>query len=113
MAQRFEDILVWQKARELSNDVYRAFINCKDYSFCDQIKRAAVSVMNNIAEGTERASDKELRQYLFIAKGSCGEVRSMLILAKDQNYITREDFALLYDRAEQISKMLAGFIKKL
>jgi four helix bundle protein len=113
VAQRFEDIIVWQKARELSNDVYRAFYNCKDYAFCDQIRRASVSVMNNIAEGSERSTDKEFRQFLYIAKGSCGEVRSMLILAQDQEYITADAYALLGNRAEQISKMLAGFIKKL
>jgi four helix bundle protein len=91
LAQRFEEIIVWQKARTLSNDVYRAFFNCKDYSFCDQIKRAAVSVMNNIAEGSERASDKEFKQFLYIAKGSCGEVRSMLVLAQDLGYISNVD----------------------
>jgi four helix bundle protein len=110
---RFEDIHVWQKARELSNGVYTEFVACKDYGFCDQIKRASVSVMNNIAEGFERASDKELRQFLYIAKGSCGEVRSMLILAQDLNYLAKSQAELLTKQAEEVSKMLAGFIKKL
>jgi four helix bundle protein len=113
MATRFEDIKAWQKARELNTNLFASFKFCKDYSFCDQIKRAGVSIMNNIAEGYERASDKELRQYLYIAKGSCGEVRSMLILAADFGYISAEQQASLNEQAEEISKMLAGFIKKL
>ena len=91
MANRFEDILVWQEARTLCNEVYRAFSLCRDFAFRDQIQRAVVSVMNNIAEGTERASDKELRQFLYIAKGSCGEVRSMTYLALDQDYVSATD----------------------
>ncbi len=110
---RFEDIVVWEKARELCNEVYRAFSVCKDFAFRDQIQRAAVSVMNNIAEGAERATDKELRQFLHIAKGSCGEVRSMLFLASDLKYIQEAEFTQLFERSEEISKMLAGFIKKL
>lgn len=113
MATRFEDIKVWQKTRELNNNLFASFKLCKDYSFCDQIRRAGVSVMNNIAEGYERQSDKELRQFLFIAKGSCGEVRSMLILAADFGYITKAQHEVLQSQAEEISKMLSGFIKKL
>ncbi len=113
MASRFEDILAWQKARESSKHIYHAFSGCKDFSFCDQLKRASVSVMNNIAEGFERNTDKELRQFLYIAKGSCGEVRSMLILAQDLGHLTPENAEPLMEEAEQISKMLAGFIKKL
>lgn len=113
MAQRFEDKLVWQKARELSNSIYRAFNSCNDRSLKDQIRRASVSVMNNIAEGFERSTDKELRQYLYIAKGSCGEVRSMLILSGDLGYLDTLHAGHLIDEAEQLSKMLSGFIKKL
>lgn len=69
--------------------------------------------MNNIAEGSERSTDKEFKQFLYIAKGSCGEVRSMLFLAQDQGYIKPEAYTLLFAQAEEISKMLAGFIKKL
>jgi four helix bundle protein len=113
MATRFEDIKVWQKARELNNDLFASFKLCKDYSFCDQIRRAGISVMNNVAEGYERQSDKEMRQFLFIAKGSCGEVRSMLILAADFGYINHAQQARLNEQAEEISKMLSGFIKRL
>jgi four helix bundle protein len=81
--KRFEDIIAWQKAKELSVQVYGLFENSKDFGFKDQIQRASVSVMNNIAEGFERRGNKEFRHFLYIAKGSCGEVRSMLYLAKE------------------------------
>jgi len=73
--ERFEDIIAWQKAKELAVKIYRLFETSKDYSFKDQIQRASVSVMNNIAEGFERKTNNEFKQFLFIAKGSCGEVR--------------------------------------
>jgi len=81
--ERFEDIIAWQKAKVLAVDVYQLFGEHRDFGFRDQILRASVSVMNNIAEGFERRSNNEFRQFLYIAKGSCGEVRSMLILAKE------------------------------
>jgi len=87
--ERFEDIIAWQKAKELAVKIYRLFETSKDYSFKDQIQRASVSVMNNIAEGFERKTNNEFKQFLFIAKGSCGEVRSMLILAKELNKIEK------------------------
>lgn len=111
--ERFEDILAWQKARLLNVEAYRVFKNCRDYSFCDQLKRATVSIMNNIAEGFERKSNKEFSQFLFIAKGSAGEVRSMLILAQDLGYVTEKEFAILFELAEEISKMLSSFISSL
>ncbi|KAB2846739.1 MAG: four helix bundle protein, partial [Melioribacteraceae bacterium] len=72
---RFEEILGWQKAKEFTLNIYKSFSNCKDFAFKDQIQRASVSIMNNIAEGFERKSNKEFKQFLFIAKGSAGEVR--------------------------------------
>ena len=107
---RFEDIIAWQKARELTNLVYHELRYNKDYSFRDQIRRAVISVMNNIAEGYERKSNNEFRQFLYVAKGSCGEVRSMLYVADDERYITKEEFNELYDKATIISKMLAKLI---
>ena len=70
--QRFEDLLCWQKARELTRGVYKALHDCRDYGFKDQIQRASVSVMSNIAEGFERGTHAEFINYLFIAKGSAG-----------------------------------------
>ncbi|MCS3112293.1 four helix bundle protein [Segatella hominis] len=110
---RFEDIIAWQKAKELTIQVYQLFENSKDFGFKDQIQRASVSVMNNIAEGFERKSNNEFKHFLFIAKGSCGEVRSMLYLAKELNKISNDDFESLFALSEEISKILSGLIKTL
>ncbi len=109
----FEDVIAWQKAKGLSVDIYTAFKNCRDFSFKSQIERAAVSIMNNIAEGFERQTDKELRNFLFIAKGSSGELRSMLALATDLRYITKSQQDILSKKSIEISKILGGFIKTL
>jgi len=111
--ERFEDIIAWQKSKELSVQVYGLFENSKDYGFKDQIQRASVSVMNNIAEGFERRGNKEFRHFLYIAKGSCGEVRSMLYLAKELNKISEKDFVSLFQLSEEISKIISGLIKTL
>ena len=110
---RFEDIIAWQKSKELAANIYTIFNDSKDYSFRDQIQRAAVSIMNNIAEGFERKSNNEFKQFLYIAKGSCGEVRSMLILALELKKITKDEYTKQHTLAEEISKMLSGFIKTL
>ncbi|HDP74537.1 MAG TPA: four helix bundle protein [Bacteroidales bacterium] len=110
---RFEDIIAWQKAKELTIQVYQLFENSKDFGFKDQIQRASVSIMNNIAEGFERKTNNEFKQFLFIAKGSCGEVRSMLYLAKEMKRITEKDFIFLFSLSEEISKILSGLIKTL
>jgi len=111
--KRFEDIQTWQKSQELVMLCYKNFGNNRDFSFRDQISRAAISIMNNIAEGFERASNNEFRKFLFIARGSCGEVRSMLYVALELKYITKETFVELSDRCLVISKMLFGLIKAL
>ncbi|MFA7314343.1 MAG: four helix bundle protein [Candidatus Magasanikbacteria bacterium] len=110
---KFEDIIAWQKAKLLSINIYKSFGLCKDYGFRDQIQRASVSVMNNIAEGFERKSDVEFSRFLFIAKGSCGEVRSMIYLAFELHYISQEDSRKYYDLSIEISKLISGFIKTL
>lgn len=111
--EKFEDLLVWQKAEILALAVYKIFKTSSDYSFRDQIQRAAVSIMNNIAEGYERKGNKEYSRFLFMAKGSCGEVRSMLHLALKLGYISRENYNSLSQQTIEISKMLYGLIKKL
>lgn len=110
---RFEDILSWQKAQDLALIVYQLFRVNKDYAFRDQLQRAVVSISNNIAEGYERRSNNELRQFLYIAKGSCGEVRSMFYLARELKYISDKDFQELYQQTTEISKLLSGLIKTL
>ena len=114
--ERFEDLDAWKVARELSNTVYafgRETGLSKDYGFRDQIQRAAVSVMNNIAEGFERGSNKDFAKFLFIARGSVGEVRSMLYLAMDQNYIGSEQFSEAHALCVRASQLCWGLIKHL
>jgi four helix bundle protein len=111
--EKFEDIIAWQKARCLTIIIYKVFDNCKDFGFKNQIYRASVSIMNNIAEGFERRGDKEFKHFLFIAKGSCGEVRSMLYLALEFSYLNQEQFNEYYNLSVEISKLLSGFIKTL
>jgi len=105
--------LAWQKACDLTNKIYAAFKDCRDYSFRDQIQRAVISIMNNIAEGYERKGNKEFKQFLFIAKGSCGEVRSMLYPALDLDYISKEKFDNFKNQTIKIARMLSGLIKTL
>ncbi len=111
--EKFEDIQAWQKAKDLCLLVYKHLEHLKDYRFRDQIQSASVSIMNNIAEGFERKGNKELSRFLYIAKGSCGEVRSMLYLSIPLGYITEKDALKMNALATEISKMLAGFIRKI
>ena len=111
--EKFEDIIAWEKSRKLTLEIYKMFTGCRDFGFRDQIQRASVSIMNNIAEGFERKSNKEFKQFLYIAKGSCGEVRSMLYLAVELKYITNTKYKELLNLSFEISKMLSGFIKTL
>ena len=110
---RFEDIIAWQRAQDLTLHIYNDFKISKDFGFRDQIQRAAVSIMNNIAEGFERGTNKDFKHFLFIAKSSCAEVRSMLYLALNLNYIHQKQFDHNYDLTIQISRLISGFIKTL
>lgn len=111
--ERFEDIEAWKKARLLTKSIHHATNTgrfAKDFALKDQIRRATVSTMSNIAEGFERGGDQEFIQHLAMAKGSCGEVRSQLYVALDQNYINENEFKQLNQDAELISRMIAGFM---
>ena len=113
MARKFEEIEVWQLARVLVRDIYSLTQQEKikrNYSLTDQIQRAALSVMNNIAEGFERFSSKEFVYLLNVSKGSAGEVRSMLYILLDLKLIEDAHFQVLQERTLSISKSLAGFI---
>ena len=112
-ATKFEDLLIWQNARTLVGDIYKNASNLKDYGFRDQIQRAAVSTMNNIAEGFERNSDMDFKRFLCIAKASCGEVRSMLYLSEDLHYLTPETANTLRNDAVQLSAKIASLIRYL
>lgn len=111
--QRFEDLKVWQASRELCKKIH-AFTSkvdfSKDYRLVSQIKASSGSVMDNIAEGYERDGNKEFIQFLAISKGSCGECRSQLYRAMDNDYISKSDFDEAYAAAIEISKMLNGLI---
>src|SRR5215472_6100382 len=111
--EKFEDIIAWQKARALTRDVYaatKAGFFAKDFGLRDQIQRAAVSTMGNIAEGFERGGNKEFGQFLSNSKGSCGEVKSHLYVALDQNHVTQDAFDHIYREAEEVGRLLSGFM---
>jgi four helix bundle protein len=109
----FEDLVVWQEAKDLAGVIYKTFNGLKDFGFKDQIQRASISVMNNIAEGFERGSDADFLRFLYISKASCGEVRSMIYLAKDLNYIKESDGNIILENCRKLARGLASFIKYL
>jgi len=109
---RFEDIVAWQKAKELVREIYlicRDGRLSRDFGLKDQICRAAVASMSNIAEGFGRKSGKDFAHFLDIARGSAPEVQSLLHVAKELEYITANDFERLYSLAEQTVSLIAGF----
>ena len=113
---RFEDIEAWKKGRELAKDIYTVTATgefARDYGLKDQIRRAVVSVISNIAEGFSRQTDKEFVQFLHIAKGSTSEVQSQLYIAVDLGYISQEEFSKLYNQADEVARLISGFIKYL
>ena len=111
--QKFEDIIAWQKAKDLAKEIYLTFGPLKDFGFRDQITKAAISISNNIAEGFDRGSNADLRRFLYFSMGSCSEVRSMLYIAEELNYISLEKRKLLVEQSSEISKVISGFIKSI
>ena len=109
----FEDMEVWRDAQELAVEVYGDFHECRDFSFVDQIKRAVVSISNNVGEGAERSSSVDFARFLDIAKGSSGEVRSMYRLATRLRFINEKTATKRCDQCKSISRQLAGFAKHL
>lgn len=112
-AERFEDLIVWQEARLLRKEISQASKGsgfCRDFELRAQILGAALSAMDNIAEGFERGSNKEFAQFLLISKGSAGEVRSALYAALDDEYITPSDFERLRDRTLSVSRRCSKLI---
>jgi len=110
--ERFEDIEAWKKARVLVKGIYRATGEgkfSKDYGLRDQIRRAAVSVISNVAEGFSRQTDREFAQFLYVAKGSVSEVQSQLYVALDLGYLSQEEFNDLYRQADEVIKLMSGF----
>jgi four helix bundle protein len=111
--KNFEDLNVWKQARQLTQEVYRLTKTekfLKDFGLRDQIPRAAISVMSNIAEGFERGGNQEFVQFLYVAKASCGEVRSQLYVALDQGYSTANDSEKLLQLFRRLSGMISNLI---
>lgn len=110
--KQFEDLVCWQKGRELTKEVYKTFKDCRDFGFKDQIQRASVSVMSNIAEGFERGTKQEFLNYLYIAKGSAGEVRAQLYVALDTEYVNIQTFKYLTNLSVECSRLIQSFSEK-
>src|SRR6266545_857726 len=114
--ERFEDLDGWKLARALTGLIYNASGTgefSRDFALRDQIRRAAISILSNIAEGFERDGDKEFLQFLSLAKGSCGKVRAQLYVARDQEYINDAQFQKLIEKAMEVSRLIAGLMKYL
>ena len=114
--QKFEDIEAWQRARELTREIYTASNEnpfSKDFGLRDQVRKTSVSIMSNIAEGFERDGTKEFIQFLSVAKGSSGELRSQLYVALDQGYLEEERFDRLLGTVLETSRMIGGLINYL
>ena len=114
--ERFEDIRAWQKARELVKSIYQITGKedfARDYSLKDQIRRASISVMSNIAEGFSRQTDREFVQFLHVAKGSASEMQSQLYLACDLEYISQATFKESYELSEETIRLVSGFVRYL
>ena len=110
--KNFEDLEIWKEARRLTQEIYQLTREArfsKDFGLRDQIRRAAISIMSNIAEGFERGGNQEFIQFLYVAKGSCGEVRSQLYVALDQEYVDQR----VADNLLMILKRLSVMIKHL
>ena len=114
--ERFEDLIAWQKTRELTKDIYfltRQGSFSKDRNLCDQIQRAAISVMSNIAEGFERGKPKEFDWFLSIAKASCAEVKSQIYIAHDIGYLDKTTSEQFIKQTEEIGKILGDLRKSI
>jgi four helix bundle protein len=114
--QKFEDIEAWQKARKLTREIYTISNEnpfSKDFGLRDQVRKTSVSIMSNIAEGFERDGTKEFIQFLSVAKGSSGELRSQLYVALDQGYLEEERFDRLLGTVLETSRMIGGLINYL
>ena len=115
-AKRFEDLEVWQRAKDLTNLIYEYSTDgsfSRDFGLRDQMRRESVSIMSNIAEGFESQTQAMFIKYLGYAKGSAGELRAQLYIARDQGYITEEDFNTMFSTAEICSRQLTRFIQYL
>ena len=112
----FEEIEAWQRTRQLAREVYAATRGeafSRDFALRDQIRRAAISAVSNIAEGFERSGNKEFVQFLSMAKGSVGEVKAQLYLASDERYVSEDQLAQLLAMANEAAKLIGGLMSYL
>ncbi|MDE3057878.1 MAG: four helix bundle protein [Bacteroidota bacterium] len=109
--EKFEDLKVWKDSMRLATEIYRELKDLRDYGYRDQIQRAAVSIPSNIAEGYERQTNKEFIQFLFIAKGSCGELRTQIYLGIELEMIDNDKGKEMLQQTREISAMLYGLIQ--
>ena|SRR4030042_6446403 len=115
-ANCFEELNIWKSSRIFAKEIYSVTQKgkfLKDFSLTNQFQRAGISINANIAEGFERNTRKEFIQFLYISKGSCGEIRSLLYLALDLDYISEKEFSELKESAVVLSKSIASFIRYL
>ncbi|MDP2645952.1 MAG: four helix bundle protein [Desulfobacterales bacterium] len=109
--EKFEELIAWQKARELTRAIYETTQQgpfAKDFGLRDQMRRASVSIMSNIAEGFERGGRNEFHQFLSTAKASCAEVRSQIYVASDVGYLDKSTFERLLNQAEEVARIVGG-----
>jgi four helix bundle protein len=113
--QHFEDLEIWKESRRLASEIYDLTLEPKfsnDFNLRNQIRSAVVSVMSNIAEGFERSGNQEFTQFLYVAKGSCGEVRSQIYVAVDQKYVSTNDSQELLNSFRRLSGMIINYLKR-
>lgn len=111
--EKFEDLIAWQKSKSFAIKIYSVTDEgkfAKDFGLRDQIRRAAISIVSNIAEGFERKGNKEFMQFLFISLGSIAEVKTQLIISHELNYLPKEKFEELNDSIVEIQKIVKGLV---
>ena len=110
MKRTIENLYIWQESRSVVNDIYTLMKDCRDFSFKDQIQRASISIMNNIAEGTESGSDAKYINFLNISRGSCSEVHSMLYLCEDFKICSQEERIKLQNKVKLLSVGIVNLV---
>lgn len=111
--EKFEDLIAWQKAKELTENVYSLTKDCKEYGLKDMITKTAIGIMNQIAEGFEKRNNKDIKQAFLDAKWGTSQIRSMVYMLLSLGYITQEEFKRLYDTSRHITKLLMSFVKSI
>ena len=110
--ESFEDLFIWQESMDLCTEIYQSLKDCRDFGLRDQLQKSSVSIPSNIAEGYERETRKEFIRFLYISKGSSGELRTQLIIAKRLKIIEEVKCLLFIDKTKRIAAMIQNLIKK-